>query len=101
MVIAERAAKVIEDYSAKSLRPIFDMHISTQAHILANRWTGSKPLAQDYLNLKQTLSEKCRNFPLLHNQIRNFKNWLRDVHSYCDAENMANYINEYFFRFNR
>ncbi|WP_394331953.1 transposase [Maribacter antarcticus] len=94
-------AKVIEDYSAKSLRAILDMHISTQAHILANGWTGYRPLVQDYSNLKQTRYEKCRNFPLLHNQIRNFKNWLRGVHTYCDAENMANYINEYFFRFNR
>ncbi|WP_317164115.1 transposase [Cryomorpha ignava] len=91
----------MEDYSAKSLRPIFDQHISTQAHILADGWAGYKPLVQDYPNLKQILSEKGRNFPMLHNQIRNFKNWLRGVRSYCDPENMANYINEYFFRFNR
>lgn len=94
-------AKVIEDYSAKSLRPLFDEHISDQAKILADGWSGYKPLKEDYTYLKQILSDKGRNFPMLHNQIRNFKNWLRGVHSYCDTENMVNYINEYFFRFNR
>jgi membrane protein len=68
---------------------------------LADGWTGYKPLVQDCPNLKQILSEKGRNFPMLYNQIRNFKNWLRGLHTYCDAENMANYINAYFFRFNR
>jgi hypothetical protein len=35
------------------------------------------------------------------NQIRNFKNWLRGVHSYCNSRNITEYINEYFIRFNR
>jgi|SRR5680860_981884 len=94
-------ARVIEDFSAKSLRPLFDIHISKDASILADGWSGYKPLKDDYKDLTQTLSDKGRNFPMLHNQIRNFKNWLRGVHSYCDKEYMTKYINEYFFRFNR
>jgi naphthoate synthase len=38
---------------------------------------------------------------MLHIQIRNFKNWLRGVHSYCSKETINQYIEEYFFRFNR
>lgn len=94
-------ARVIDDYSTHSLRPIFDDHISHKASILADGWTGYKPLKENYPFLKQILSEKGRNFPMIHNQIRNFKNWLRGVHSYCGSENMTYYINEYFFRFNR
>lgn len=94
-------AKVIEDYSTASLRPIFDEHISNDAKILADGWTGYKPLKEDYPYLKQKLSDKGRNFPMIHFQIRNFKNWLRGVHSYCNTENITDYINEYFFRFNR
>jgi hypothetical protein len=38
---------------------------------------------------------------MLHIQIRNFKNWLRGVHSYCGREYLQKYIDEYFYRFNR
>lgn len=94
-------AKVIQDYSAESLQPIFDTHITNDAHVLADGWAGYKPLKEDYPNLKQTLSEKGQNFKMLHIQIRNFKNWLRGVHSYCNKEYLQKYIDEYFFRFNR
>ena len=94
-------AKVIQDYSAESLQPIFDAHITNDAHVLADGWAGYKPLKEDYPNLKQTLSEKGQNFKMLHIQIRNFKNWLRGVHSYCNKEYLQKYIDEYFFRFNR
>jgi len=94
-------AKVIEDYSAKSLKPLFDNHIKEDAHVLADGWTGYIPLKNDYPNLKQILSDKGKNFKMLHIQIRNFKNWLRGVHSYCNKEHLQKYIDEYFFRFNR
>ena len=94
-------AKVIEDYSSKSLKPLFDTHIKTDASILADGWRGYSPLKEEYPDLKQTLSNKGKNFKMLHIQIRNFKNWLRGVHSYCNKEYLQKYIDEYFFRFNR
>ena len=94
-------AKVIEDYSAKSLKPIFDKHIKNDAQILADGWSGYKPIKEEYPDLKQILSNKGKNFKMLHIQIRNFKNWLRGVHSYCNKEYLQKYIDEYFFRFNR
>lgn len=94
-------AKVIEDYSCESLTPLFEIHIKQDAKVLADGWSGYKPLQQDYPNLRQTLSDNGKNFKMLHIQIRNFKNWLRGVHSYCDKEYLQKYIDEYFFRFNR
>ena len=94
-------AKIIEDYSTKSLRPIFDTHIKNDAKILADGWRGYSPLKEEYPNLKQTLSNEGKNFKMLHIQIRNFKNWLRGVHSYCNKEYLQKYIDEYFFRYNR
>ncbi|MCA1751116.1 MAG: IS1595 family transposase [Cryomorphaceae bacterium] len=94
-------AKVIQDYSAASLRPIFTEHISSDADVLADKWTGYIPLKKSFPNLKQIKSDKGRNFPMIHQQIRNFKNWLRGVHSYCNKEHLEEYIDEYFFRFNR
>ena len=94
-------AKVIQDYSTKSLKPIFDHHIKLDAMVMADGWSGYKPLKEKYPNLTQTLSDNGKNFKMLHIQIRNFKNWLRGVHSYCSKEYLQKYIDEYFFRFNR
>jgi hypothetical protein len=92
---------VIQDYSSKSLGQIFDTHISNEAKITTDGWSGYKPLIKKYPDFEQKLSDKGQNFKMLHIQIRNFKNWLRGVHSYCNKEYINQYIQEYFFRFNR
>jgi len=94
-------AKVIEDYSSKSLGVIFNTHIKSDAKITTDGWSGYKPLIKKYPEFEQKLSDKGQNFKMLHIQIRNFKNWLRGVHSYCNKEYINQYIQEYFFRFNR
>lgn len=94
-------AKIIEDYSSKSLGEIFEKHISNNAQITTDGWSGYKPLKKTYPHFEQKLSDKGQNFKMLHIQIRNFKNWLRGVHSYCSKETLNQYIDEYFFRFNR
>ena len=94
-------AKVIKDYSSASLKVIFEEHISKEASVLADGWAGYNPIKEDYPELEQILSNKGKNFKILHIQIRNFKNWLRGTHSYCNREYLQNYIDEYFFRFNR
>ncbi len=92
---------MIENYSAKSLKPIFDVHISKTAQITTDGWRGYAPLKKEYPCFEQKLSDKGRNFNMLHIQIRNFKNWIRGVHSYCLKQYVNQYIQEYFYRFNR
>ena len=94
-------AKVIDDYSCKSLTPIFETHIKSDAKIVTDKWSGYKPLMKIFPDFTQKLSDNGDNFKMLHFQIRNFKNWLRGVHSYCAKEYINQYIQEYFFRFNR
>lgn len=94
-------ARVIGDFSARSLKDIFDRHISIDAQVKVDGWVGYSPLKRIYKRLIQEKSEKGTNFPEIHIQIRNLKNWLRGVHSYCDWKNMQDYLNEYFYRFNR
>lgn len=89
------------NYSSKSLSKIFEKHISTEAKITTDSWSGYKPLMKRYPDFEQKLSNKGQNFKMLHIQIRNFKNWLRGVHSYCEKETLNQYIEEYLFRFNR
>lgn len=92
-------AKEIKDYSFASLKPIFEEHIGKDASVVADGWTGYILIKEDYPELKQILSEKGKSFKMLHMQIRNFKNWLRGTHSYCNREYLQNYIDEYYFRF--
>jgi hypothetical protein len=94
-------ARVISDFSTKSLKNIFDLHISEKASVKTDGWRGYSPLKRLYKKLVQEKSDNGANFPEIHIQIRNLKNWLRGVHSYCSFENMQCYLDEYFFRFNR
>ena len=40
-------ARVIDDASAKSLRPLFDEHISKDADIVTDEWNGYLPIKAD------------------------------------------------------
>ena len=94
-------AEVIDDASAKSLRPFFERRISKDAEIITDEWNGYKPLKKDYPKLTQVPSDKGNNFPQLHIHIMNIKGWLRVIHHHCSKERLQGYLDEYHFRFNR
>ena len=94
-------AEVIDDASAKSLRPFFERRISKNAEIITDEWNGYKPLKKDYPKLTQVPSDKGKNFPQLHIHIMNIKGWLRGIHHHCSKERLQGYLDEYHFRFNR
>ena len=94
-------AEVIDDASAKSLRPFFERRISKDAEIITDEWNGYKPLKKDYPKLTQVPSDKGNNFPQLHVHIMNIKGWLRGIHHHCSKERLQGYLDEYHFRFNR
>ena len=94
-------AEVIDDASAKSLRPFFERRISKDAEIITDEWNGYKPLKKDYPKLTQVPSDKGNNFPQLHIHIMNIKGWLRGIHHHCSKERLQGYLDEYHFRFNR
>ena len=94
-------AEVIDDASAKSLRPFFERRISKDAEIITDEWNGYKPLKKDYPKLTQVPSDKGNNFPQLHIHIMNIKGWLRGIHHHCSKDRLQGYLDEYHFRFNR
>ena len=55
----KRVLKAIDDYSAKSLTPIFEEHISTSAKIFTDKWRGYSPLKAKY-NIEQRESKTER-----------------------------------------
>ena len=94
-------AQLIEHASAEEFTPFFSSHISTDANVITDEWTGYSPLKQQYKALKQIPSNEGKNFPDLHIHIMNLKGWLRGIHHHCTKERLQGYLDEYHFRYNR
>lgn len=98
--ISRMYGRVIPDGSSGSLKSLFEAHISSQAAIRTDGWTGYKPLKKDFPNLIQDKSgTKGENFREMHRAIMMFKAWLRGVHH--SVKNLQAYVDEYTYRFNR
>lgn len=94
-------AQVIEDASSKSFTPFFERHISKDALVKTDKWTGYGPLKQSYPGMVQVPSKSGKGFPDLHVHIMNIKSWLRGIHHHCDKKYLQGYLDEYHFRHNR
>lgn len=92
--------KSIDDYSAKSLTPIFEEHISKTAKIVTDKWRGYEPLKKEY-NIEQKLSNSGKNFKELHIVIMQLKSWLRAVPTHITKWHIQAYFDEFCFRINR
>lgn len=92
--------KKIDDYSSRSLSCLFDDHISKQANVVTDKWTGYVPLSKQY-NINQKYSDKGRSMKQMHTIIHQVKSWLRSVYSWVHEEHINKYLDEYSFRINR
>ena len=90
----------LKDYSAKSLQVIFDNHISPQAKIKTDKWSGYKPISKKY-NITQELSAGGSSMQQLHTIIHQVKSWLRSTYSWMHKGHIESYLAEYSFRINR
>lgn len=90
----------IKDFSAKSLRTIFDKHVSTKAEVTTDEWKGYKPIMKDY-KIDQIPSNNGNNFKALHTMIHQVKSWLRTTYSWVSEKNIERYFNEFCYRINR
>jgi transposase-like protein len=93
-------AQRIDDFSGKSLRPIFDRHISKDAEVTTDEWKGYRPIAKDY-RIRQMPSDKGRNFKRLHTVIHQVKSWVRTVYSWVHRGHTDRYLAEFCYRLNR
>jgi len=94
-------AQIIENGSSASFRPFFEAHISKDAEVITDEWTGYSPLKTDYPRLKQIPSNRGKNQPDMHIHIMNLKGWLRGIHHHCSKDRLQGYLEEYHFRYNR
>lgn len=90
----------ITDFSAKSLRGIFDKHIAEDAIVTTDEWKGYRPIKKDF-KITQIPSAKGMNFQALHNLVHQVKSWIRTTFSWVSKENIDRYLDEYSYRLNR
>ena len=100
MTLGNAYAEVVENYSADKLRKIFVDKIDENAKIKTDKWSSYKTIAKDF-DIEQEKSNGGVNFKELNTLTMLFKGWLRGIHHKVSKENMPNYINEFFFKFNR
>jgi transposase-like protein len=70
----------IKDFSAKSLRPIFERHISKEAKVTTDEWKRYRPIAKDF-HITQIPSDFGLNFKAIHTAIHQVKSWIRTTFS--------------------
>lgn len=92
--------KSIDDYSAKSLTPIFEEHIDTSAKVFTDKWRGYEPLKENF-NITQIQSNNGKNFKKLHIIIHQVKSWLRTIPTHVSKAHIQKYFDEYCYRINR
>ena len=92
--------KSIDDYSAKSLTPIFEEHISTSAKIFNNKWRGYLSLKAKY-NIEQRESKNGKNFKEMHIVIHQIKSWIRIVTYQVSKKHIQSYFDEFTFKINK
>lgn len=92
--------KSIDDYSGKSLTPIFEEHISTSAKVFTDKWRGYEPLKENF-NITQIKSNNGKNFKKLHIIIHQVKSWVRTIPTNVSRAHIQKYFDEYCYRINR
>jgi transposase-like protein/ribosomal protein L37AE/L43A len=90
----------IKDYSSESLHKIFEDHISNEAQVKTDQWTGYKPLQAEY-SITQTKSDKGSTFFEMNTMIHQVKSWLRCTFSWMHEKHIQKYLDEFSYRINR
>jgi transposase-like protein len=91
--------KKIENYSSNELNKIFEAHISKDAEVNTDKWTGYTPLKSQY-NIKQLKSETSEFFEV-NTIVHQVKSWLRSTFSWMHENHIEKYLDEYSYRLNR
>ena len=91
--------KRIDDYSSGELGKIFQSHISSQAKVKTDKWTGYKPLKKEY-NIEQ-IKSNTSDFFQINTIVHQVKAWLRSTYSWMHEQNIEKYLDEYSYRLNR
>lgn len=91
---------MIDSFSAKSKRPLFEEHIDNGASITTDKWTAYEKLSKEY-NIIREKSNPGENFKQIHTIIHQIKSGLRTIQSHVEKGHLQKYLDEYFYKLNR
>lgn len=91
----------IDDYKKATLYPIIEKTVSSGARVVTDGYPSYDALKEKFPAAVQRKSDKGAAFPVLHQQVMNFKGWLRGIHHHCDEKHYQKYLDEYCFKTNR
>jgi hypothetical protein len=97
--IVQAHFKHINNYSYKELSSIFESHISNDAVVVTEKWSGFKPLESEY-NIVQK-SGNFQNFIQTNRVVHHMKTWLRSTYTWMHEHHMQRYLDEFSFKMNR
>jgi hypothetical protein len=98
--VARWYGRVVETASKVNLGGFMRDHISSNAEVKTDYWSGYKGMETHFPKMTREKSgKKGENFKQMHRVIMMFKAWLRGTHH--SVMNLQPYINEYTYRFNR
>jgi len=90
----------IENFKADTLKFALKAMVSNEAMIRTDKMRSYQKLKKE-MTIKPIKSRYGKGMEELHNQIMQFKNWLRGIHHKCSAQHLHAYLDEYVYRFNR
>ena len=93
-------AKIIDNYSAEAIKPLFDEHIDKDANIKTDKWTAYTKISKKY-NITQEKSNPTVNFKQMHTIIQQIKSGIRAIQTHVNIGHLQRYLDEYFYRLNR
>jgi transposase-like protein len=93
-------AKIIDNYSAEAIKPLFDEHIDKDANIKTDKWTAYTKISKEY-NITQEKSNPTVNFKQMHTIIQQIKSGIRAIQTHVNIGHLQRYLDEYFYRLNR
>ncbi len=99
--------KIIPDASADSLIPFIKENVTPESVVITDGWLGYVPLKREnYEHSIQNISQSEENsselLPHVHLVVSLIKRWLLGTHQGAVSQkHLADYLNEYAFRFNR
>ena len=91
----------IADYTSETLYPVIEKIVAKDAIIVTDKYPSYARLKETFPAAKRRKSNAGKGFPAIHQQIMNFKGWLRGIHHQCSEKHYQNYLDEYCFRTNR
>lgn len=90
--------EVINNYSSKELRKIFDERIDINAEVFVEKWPGFDPLKGHYNITKMT--NTFHNFIQANHVVHDLKTMLRSTYTSVKKKYLQSYLNEFSFKIN-